>query len=554
MADFEVRKFTLRTLKEKFDERTFAVPDIQRSYVWKRESICKLMDSIFRNYPIGMAMVWEVPAAKAVNIRPNTKTILPPFNKKVKTAGLIIDGQQRLSTIYGVLVGSTPKEHLEVKINFRELYFDCRKGSERRFQFNKIFDENTKGVVRLTDLLNSTQSTRRKMQLNKGELEQAEQCYNAFFNFKFYISTFSGFDFDDVREIFVRVNSAGMRISRADNLFALSANVSLRDHVYEVRRGLKNGFNEIPVEAMQNTVALMYGAENISSAGNRTFLKQINSNGTGEKEFFRIWKDIEYGFTQAADFLASNFEIRSVKELASQNIFSMLAFFFAKRRKRADRFQAKQIRKWYWHTCCAERYSGRGFNKNVPSDIKFFKLLSLGRLENYRITDLVDTYDFLKSDYRVHSGATLAYFSMMRGLRPLYLVNGYEILLHEVSSRTNRKDRHHIFPIALLKKNLVNEKWAHSIGNICYLEADENQSIGNSHPKHYLLNYKNRKHFGAVMKSHLINVSKNSPIWMTNVKEGFDSFLKLRGDAIIKEIERLAGDQIFARNTYNKRF
>src|SRR5688572_28228237 len=96
----KIESDSLRQLKRKFDYREFAIPEIQRQYVWNRPRICSLMDSIFRNYPIGVSLVWTAPFSKAIHIRPNNKTIIPPFDKKAKTADLIIDGQQRLSTLF----------------------------------------------------------------------------------------------------------------------------------------------------------------------------------------------------------------------------------------------------------------------------------------------------------------------------------------------------------------------------------------------------------------------------------------------------------------------
>ena len=100
-----IKKYNIRQLKRKFENRDFAIPEIQRQYVWKKPQILKLMDSIFKNYPIGIGLVWYAPFSKAIHIRPNNKTIVPPFNKKSKHAELIIDGQQRLSTLYGIFMG-----------------------------------------------------------------------------------------------------------------------------------------------------------------------------------------------------------------------------------------------------------------------------------------------------------------------------------------------------------------------------------------------------------------------------------------------------------------
>lgn len=546
MTDFSIKGHTLRDLKRKFDARVFAIPEIQRSYVWKKEAVCKLMDSVFKNFPVGIGLVWDVPPSKAVNIRPNSKTIIPPFNKRGANAELIIDGQQRLSTLYGILNSVTPKADINSKINFNELFFDCDRLNETRFVFNKKYDDDTKGFIRLTDLINTTPSVLiNRLRLNKKESEQVRICYKAFQSYKFYILSFKGFDFEDVREIFIRVNSAGMTISRADNLFALATNVNLRDHMLETKRGLQYGFSEISMDAMQNTIALIYGAEKIGGVGFKPFLTKIEKSKAAEKDFLKNWKNIEYGYKECVDFLVSQFHIKSLKDLPSTNIFSMLSFFFAENKRRATPFQIKQIRKWFWYTCCAERYSGRGFNKNIPGDIKFFRSLANKNQINFPIGTKVNVYDFLRTDYRASGGPSSAYYIMLRNKKPLYLHNGNPILLHNASSVSNRKDRHHIFPSALLKRNEINEKWINSVVNICLIESDENQSISDSLPKTYLSAYKTKRHFLRVMKSHLISVEKDSPVWSNDVKDAFLPFLNIRAKIIIEEIEKCAGVILF---------
>jgi hypothetical protein len=548
MTDFNIRGYRLRELKRKFDAKVFAIPDIQRSYVWKKDSICKLMDSIFHNYPVGIALVWDVPPAKAIHIKPHIKTIIPPFNNRGSSAELIIDGQQRLSTLYAILNGTTAKELVNSRINFNELFFDCKKDTEARFVFNKGYDGYTKGFVRLTDLINTRPSVlHKRLQLKKWEYHQVKQCYEAFYNYEFYILNFKGFDFDDVREIFIRVNSAGMTISRADNLFALATNVNLRDHMYETKRGLQYGFSEISMDALQNTVALVYGAERIGGVGFKQFLKKIENSNTAEKDFLKEWKKIEYGYKECVDFLVSQFQIKSLRDLPSINIFSMLSFFFAGNQRRATPFQIKQIKKWFWHTCCGERYSGRAFNTNIPADIKFFRSLAKRKQVSYSINSKDNPYDFLRTDYSANGGPSAAYYIMLRDKRPLYLHNGNEILLHKASAISNRKDRHHIFPNALLKRNEINVKWINSIVNICFLESDENQSISDSLPRSYLASYQGKKHLPRVMRSHLIPVHKSSPIWTKDVKKGFLPFINLRGKAIIEEIEKCAGVKLFEK-------
>jgi len=544
----KIESYSLRQLKRKFDYREFAIPEIQRQYVWNKPRIANLMDSIFHNYPIGVSLVWTAPFSKAIHIRPNNKTIIPPFDKKAKTADLIIDGQQRLSTLFGVLMGIEPKPGANSHINFRHLFFNCHKQALKRFVFSPRLDENTRGYIRLLDLINTAPATlAKRWRLTKQQAREAVKCYDAFHSYKFFILQFTGLDFDDVREIFIRINSAGMSVNRADTLFARATDVDLRDHMLDTKRGLKHGYDTIATDSLQSALVLVYGANQISGREFNSFLKKIEKNKKGNKEFNKTWKKMQYGYEEAVDFLVNHLKVKHPKLLPSANIYTMLAFFFSLNRFRAKPNQLREIRKWFWHTVCTERYSGAAFNRSIPQDISFFRKLAKSANTKYVVSERRNPIDFLKSDYRKSSSSSIAYFILLRNKKPLYLANGHEMILDDASSVSNRKDRHHIFPSALLKRHGVNLKWINSIANICYLESNENQKISDSHPKKYLSEYKKARHFGRVMKSHIIPFRFASPVWKSNVRLGFLEFLNLRGKKIIADIQKMAGAKIFEK-------
>jgi hypothetical protein len=542
-----VKKYTLRDLKTKFENREFAIPEIQRQFVWNKPRICKLMDSIFREYPIGINLVWIAPYKEAIKIRPNNKTFFPPFDKFLKKAYLIIDGQQRLSSIFGVINGVEKQEEANQSINFKELFFDCKKESTNKFIFSKKLTQDSKGYIRLYDLLNNQPAVlRRKLHLTKWEAKEAEKCYSTFYKYSFYILEFEGMKQEDVKEIFIRINSAGMQVSRADTLFTRASRVALRDHMIDTRRDLRYGFNKISVDAMQNTLAMAYGAEKLGRKGLQVIINKIEKNKDSDKEFPKLWKKLNYGYREAVDFMVNHLNIKNINLLPSDNLYSLLSYFFYLTQSRAKLYQIREIKKWFWYTCCGERYSGLGFNRNIPVDIKFFRRLVQHENAKYTITEKIEPIPFLKSNFKDIRGSFIntAYLIMLRNKKPLYMINGEEMLLDDVSAISNRKDRHHIFPDALLKRKTINPKWINSICNMCFLEADENQSFSDNHPRLYLEPYKRKKHFHKVMNSHLIPYNYNSPVWETNVRKGFKNFINIRGKSIIKEIEKLAGKKI----------
>lgn len=118
MAGHFEKPITIRQAIRNIDDRTFLLPAIQRNFVWSTAQICTLFDSMMRKYPINTFMMWDV-SSKEIKDKYKFYSFLSDYcerfkesNDHVPTQGdfkdfkAIIDGQQRLTSIYIGLKGS----------------------------------------------------------------------------------------------------------------------------------------------------------------------------------------------------------------------------------------------------------------------------------------------------------------------------------------------------------------------------------------------------------------------------------------------------------------
>jgi len=89
--------YTLGTLMDAIQLGTIGLPDIQRPFVWKNAKVRNLFDSMYRGFPVGYLLFWE-------NAIDGTKPIGTDGKQKVPQM-LIVDGQQRLTSLYAVIKG-----------------------------------------------------------------------------------------------------------------------------------------------------------------------------------------------------------------------------------------------------------------------------------------------------------------------------------------------------------------------------------------------------------------------------------------------------------------
>src|SRR3954471_11507829 len=91
----------ISTILDHIDSGHIALPEFQRGYVWNREQVRGLFSSLYRRHPVGGLLVWATNSEEATHRGDG-----PPAAGVVK---LLLDGQQRMTSLYGVVRGRPPE-------------------------------------------------------------------------------------------------------------------------------------------------------------------------------------------------------------------------------------------------------------------------------------------------------------------------------------------------------------------------------------------------------------------------------------------------------------
>lgn len=107
----------IRTILEKIDEKQLFIPAFQREYVWKRDDAKQLIDSLIKEYPTGTMLTWET--ANPPELKGPHK-----YNEKQGAVRLLLDGQQRITSLYMLITGELPSYYTisEIMNDTRGLY------------------------------------------------------------------------------------------------------------------------------------------------------------------------------------------------------------------------------------------------------------------------------------------------------------------------------------------------------------------------------------------------------------------------------------------------
>lgn len=265
-------KMTIARAMAHIDENVLTLPAIQRKFVWDCDRIERLFDSLMRGYPIGTFLFWRIKEERrndyafyqfikdyhARDSARNTRSARPRLGDRDLIG--VLDGQQRLTSMYIALQGSyTLKrkyargdrddayQRLELYLNILHAPQDPDEGDENgrqgasRYQFRFLTTEDAKAVTpdtlwfRVRDVLQCKKLAeihaayrdleRRYPVLTASPENPASELLTTLFDCLCKEENVNYFEvdadsLDEIVDIFVRVNSAGMQLSRTDLMFS----------------------------------------------------------------------------------------------------------------------------------------------------------------------------------------------------------------------------------------------------------------------------------------------------------------------------------------------
>ena len=141
---FSNTTLTVNQLIEKIDTGELGLPELQRPFIWKDSKVRDLFDSMMCGYPIGYLMLWECPTLE------KKKTIGTDTHNYESPKQVIIDGQQRLTSLYAVMKGkkvinskydekSIVISYCPVKNKFEVGYQATKKDPEWIYNISEVF-------------------------------------------------------------------------------------------------------------------------------------------------------------------------------------------------------------------------------------------------------------------------------------------------------------------------------------------------------------------------------------------------------------------------------
>ncbi len=541
------------------------LPAIQRDFVWPEEKVLRLLDSIMRGYPIGIALLWET--YLDLQYREFGAAFHPgeihdfKDNKRKKKLKLVLDGQQRLQSLYIALYGS---------YEGKALYFDVLSGresddlAEEKYEFEfldkegfALWQEQMRAgasapdasqnaepqyLVKVADLFDAgirgrdALAKRIKQQITLGEDDEGRLSENmARFHDALTTNTnilkvsvidenLPGDNPDrkseaDVLEIFVRVNREGTPLSRSDLIFSMlklnwrESAESLPEFVRQINEG--NAF-ELDTDFV---IRCLFAVSGLGTKFELDLLRKKDNVDRLRKNFQACCDAIR----SVVDAVSRECWCSSSNLLGGQTtLVPFVYYLFHTPKHEIPKGQIDAFRKALYLFAFARPFSRY-------ADSRLWKFI------REEIKPLVEKKDY---HFPLDRGvAWVKYWESVTGFNERLLQSNIALTLHVLQDLSTDKAHYqrnagqidHIFPRAELRKKEFEEPEINNFGNFWILAKGKNQNKSDKHPAKYFEDVSDGEMRRAIIDREMLDYRR------------FRTFLKDRSGKIVDAVGKRLG-------------
>jgi hypothetical protein len=572
---FKEVRYDLGSLMKFIELGEIGLPDIQRPFVWKNSKIRDLFDSMYRGYPVGYFLFWQNGAAD------DSKPIGTETKQKTPRL-LIVDGQQRLTSLYAVIYGipviRDDYSNETIVIGFNPVLetfvvADATTPRDKSYlpNISLLWDKSTDLFGVVADYLDGLKQVREISDDEAKRIRKAIAKLHGLLSFPFTaLELSSSADEEQVADVFVRINSKGKSLNQADFILTLMS-VFWDDGRAELEhfcRGAKqpalakaSPFNHFIQPSPDQLLRV-----NVGIAFKRARLQHVYSILRGKdletEEFSIERRDQQFEVLKAAQRRTLNLQFwhdflktllaagyRSAQNISSDNVilFSYILYLLGRTEYKIEESRLRHvIAQWFFMSSLTARYSSSPESKmefdlarfrNVRDANAFVGVLS--KLCEEALTD--DYWDItLPGELATaspRSPALFAYFASLNLLEARVLFSKLKVSeLMDPATKAKRSaiERHHLFPKKFLKEmGITEQREMNQNANLALVEWADNHDIDKEPPDKYLPIYRAKYSAAELDKMYFWHALPNG--WE---KMPYEAFLEKRREKMAAIIKR----------------
>jgi hypothetical protein len=523
--------YDLAGLLHYIDIGDIGLPDIQRPFVWGATKVRDLFDSMYKGFPVGYLLFWanaDVNGARHIGFEDKAH--------KIPTL-LIVDGQQRLTSLYSVFRGkyvldeNYKNKQIEIAFRPRDGKFEVADAAIRRDpefipNISEMWSSGRSSFTLVNEFLKGLEA---KKPLNDEEKEGIAHNLDKLFDLQKYpftaLEIAPSVDEEQVADIFVRINSEGVKLNQADFILTLLSvfwdegrkdleQFSRQARVAPGPGAAPSSFNHFihphPDQLLRVSIATGFHRGRLKSVYHLLRGKDLEtgvfSSEQREKQFARLRDtqaqviDLTHWHQFFTCLIGAGF--RSGELVSSENtlLYAYAFYLIGKNQYGVPEHELHRlIGRWFYITSLSGRYTG---SPETVMDGDLNKIKGLSGPDAFcavlnKIIDDTATGDFWAINIpneldtsSARSPVLFAYYAAQNRLAAPVLFSDKKVsdlLDPSVKMKKKSLDRHHLYPRGWLElQGITDMKLINQTANFALLEWPDNIDISDTPPKEYL--------------------------------------------------------------------
>ena len=518
---------TFSGLIEEIKKGQIKIPQFQRNFVWTIQKSAGLIDSILKGYPIGTFIFWRT-KDRLRSIR-NLGGRQLPEPEEGETIDYVLDGQQRLTSLYACLNGISVSRENGKDDDFSKIFINLNSEENEKIVVTEKDDE-AKSFISILDLLDGDFTV--LVSYPKKYHEKLKLYQERINSYQYSIIQIKDVSISVATEIFTRINVGGKPLSVFEIMVAKTFDFDKDFDLSEKYQQLNEKLARVDYETISDTTVLQTVSIILSGECKKQAILGLDKN-----KFIDIWSEAADAIEKAVSYFRSFYRI-PVSQLLPYNamIVPFAYFFFKYKKDKPTGDKQKYLRDFFWRCSLSGRYSS-GMESKLAQDVKRIDEILDDRLPSYWPIDS-------SADFIIENGWFSSGRSYIKAILCIYAYHqpksfdneGIVEIGNSWLKRANSKNYHHFFPKAYLKKKGVEDFYINHILNITIVDDFLNKrEIGAKKPSVYMRKFKKMNPtLLDTMKTHLIDDLEEFGIWDND----YDTFFDKRAERISKEIDK----------------
>ena len=390
------------------------IPAFQRAYVWKQNQILDLLDSVVKNYPIGSILLWST--TEKLNHTRNIAGYKIPDNALEYPVNYVLDGQQRISSIYATFSDKTEQDKGSEKYNPNlDIFEICYNFNTKTFISKNETNPNSNESVNLRGFFNGAKFFDYLKTLDPKYHNDAQELYSKFINYELPVVTIKNREKNEVGIIFERVNNTGTKLTTLDLMTAWTwtDNFHLLESITELLDELEEkNFGDLTQNILLQAISGLISDDTTTKAVTILTGEQVRDN----------WKHFCESLRKGIDFISSDLNCAHMDFLPYPQLIVAITKFFSIQGSPSNE-QLNELKKWFWKTSFSNRYSTGQTTEKMNVDItRITEIRNNNYLETTKIKYTVNKNELIETTFSKANPLTRAFLLLMSQRNPKDLV------------------------------------------------------------------------------------------------------------------------------------